>query len=432
MEESGPMRAWLQDDIFLYLSIASALEPEKKKGRRRLPLLRYALPMSATHPLKIVCDNNMPFAREAFSTLGEVTLLEGRAIRPSDVRDADLLITRSTAKITRALLTGSRVRFYGSAVIGTDHIDIAFLEEAGIPWSAAPGCNAESVSNYLTAALLCLGGRHSFRLEGRTLGVVGVGNVGRRVCAKGRALGMRVLACDPPRRQNPADTEAQGFVPFERILAESDVITCHVPLTRGGPHATWHLFDRAAFARMRPGVLFVNAARGEAVDTDALLDAMGDPVAHAVIDTWEGEPDYRPDLLARADIVSPHIAGHSFEGKVNGTIQVYERACAALGVTPIYRPLLPPPPVPEWSADASGRADEDLLREAVLAVYDILADDRRLRESCGTDPVARAKAFDRQRKEYPMRREFAATTVRLRHAPAPLLAKFQALGFLRA
>lgn len=385
--------------------------------------------MSATHLLKIVCDNNMPFAREAFSTLGEVVLREGRSIRASDVRDADLLIARSTTKITRSLLSGSRVRFYGSAVIGTDHIDIPFLEEAGIPWSAAPGCNAESVSNYLTAALLCLGGRHSFCLEGRTLGVVGVGNVGRKVCAKGCALGMRVLACDPPRQQNPADPEAQGFVSFERILAESDVISCHVPLTRSGLHPTWHLFDRAAFARMRSGVVFVNAARGEAVDTDALLDAMGARVAHAVIDTWEGEPEYRPDLLARADIVSPHIAGHSFEGKVNGTIQVYERACAVLGVAPSYRPVLPPPPVPEWSADAAGRADEDLLREAVLAVYDILGDDRRLRESCVADPNARAKAFDRQRKEYPMRREFTATAVRLRHAPDTLLAKFRALGF---
>lgn len=400
--------------------------------------------------MKIVCDNNMPYAAEAFGTLGAVTLRDGRAITADDVRDAELLVTRSTTQVTRALLAGSRLRFYGSAVIGTDHIDIPYLEQAGIPWSAAPGCNAESVSNYLTAALLCLGGKHGFRLEGKTLGVIGVGNVGRKVVAKANALGMRVLACDPPRKRNPADTEAQSFIAIEELLAASDVVTCHVPLTRAGADRTFHMLDRAAFARMRPGVIFVNAARGEVIETDALLEALDTRVdaareaarppvlvkqprvAHTVIDTWEGEPNYRPDLLARADIVSPHIAGHSYEGKVNGTMMVYEKACRVLGVAPTFQPQLPPPPLPEWSGDAAGRPDEDVLREAVLAVYDILGDDARLRASCGTDATARAKAFDRQRKEYPMRREFTATTVRVRHASDGLMRKFRGLGFRMA
>ena len=379
--------------------------------------------------MKIVCDNNMPYAAEAFGTLGEVVLRDGRAITAADVRDAELLITRSTTQVTRELLAGSRLRFYGSAVIGTDHIDIPYLEQAGIPWSAAPGCNAESVSNYLTAALLWLGGKHGFRLEGKTLGVIGVGNVGRKVCAKGRALGMRVLACDPPRKRDAADAAARDFVELDELLAASDMVTCHVPLTRDGVDRTFHMLDRAAFARLRPGVVFVNAARGEVLDTDALLEALGNRVAHAVIDTWEGEPNYRPDLLARADIVSPHIAGHSYEGKVNGTMMVYEKACQVLGVAPTFQPQLPPPPVPEWSGDAAGRAEEDVLRDVVLAVYDIMGDDRRLRASCGPDATARAKAFDRQRKEYPMRREFAATTVRVHNASAGLLQKFRALGF---
>ena len=379
--------------------------------------------------MKIVCDNNMPYAAEAFGTLGEVMLRDGRSISAEDVRDAELLITRSTTKVTRALLAGSRVRFYGSAVIGTDHIDIPYLEEAGIPWSAAPGCNAESVANYLTAALLYLGGKHGFRLEGKTLGVIGVGNVGRKVVAKARALGLRVVACDPPRKRDVSDAAAKDFVELDELLAASDIITCHVPLTRDGEDRTYHMLDRAAFAQMRPGVIFVNAARGEVLETDALLEVLGKRVAHAVIDTWEGEPNYRPDLLARADIVSPHIAGHSYEGKVNGTLMVYAKACQVLGVTPSFQPQLPAPPVPEWSADAAGRADEDLLREAVLAVYDIMGDDQRLRASCVSDAVTRAKAFDRQRKEYPMRREFAATTVRLRNASEGVLRKFRALGF---
>jgi erythronate-4-phosphate dehydrogenase len=379
--------------------------------------------------MKIVCDSNMPFAAEAFGTLGEVVLRDGRAIAPADVRDAALLVTRSTTKVGRALLEGSRLRFYGSAVIGTDHIDIPYLEAAGIPWSAAPGCNAESVANYFCAALLWLAGRHGFRLEGRTLGVVGAGNVGRKVCARARALGLRVVACDPPRQRDPADAEARAFVPLARLLEAADIVTCHVPLTREGPDATWHMLDAAAFARLRPGTIFLNAARGEILRTDALLAARGARVAHMAIDTWEGEPKYRPDLLAAADIATPHIAGHSYEGKVNGTMIVYERACAVLGVTPSYRPALPPPPVPELALDAAGRPDEDVLRAAVLAVYDILADDRRMRQSGGADDASRAKAFDRLRREYPMRREFHATTVRLRGASPALAAKFRGLGF---
>jgi erythronate-4-phosphate dehydrogenase len=259
--------------------------------------------------------------------------------------------------------------------------------------------------------------------------VIGVGHVGRKVCAAGRALGLRVVACDPPRQRDPADTEARGFVPLDRLLAEADVVTCHVPLTREGPDRTCHLLDRAAFSRLRPGAILVNAARGEVLDTDDLLEALGGRVAHAVIDTWEGEPAYRPDLLTRADIATPHIAGHSYEGKVNGTMMVYERACRELGVEPSYQPCLPPPPVPELTLDAAGRDDENVLRAAVLAVYAIVADDRRMRANDVADPVARARTFDRQRKEYPMRREFHATRVRLRNASAALAAKFKGLAF---
>ena len=379
--------------------------------------------------MKIVCDKNMPYAAEAFGTLGDVLLKDGRLIEPEDVRDAELLITRSTTKVSAGLLDGSAVRFYGSGVIGTDHIDIPYLESRGIVWTGAPGCNAESVANYVTAALLWLGGKHGLTLAGRTLGVIGVGNVGRRVCAHARALGLRVLANDPPRRRDAADAEARGFVPLERVLDESDIITCHVPLTRNGPDATWHLLGAAQFARLKPGAVFINAARGPVIETDALLAALGTRVAHAVIDCWEGEPAYRADLLARADLTTPHIAGHAYEGKVNGTAIVYRRACAFLGAEAAFPFTLPPPPLPAWRADAAGRKDEEVLRELVLSVYDIEADSRRLRESCVADGAARAAAFDAQRGKYPMRREFASTRVTLDRASAALLAKVRGLGF---
>jgi len=379
--------------------------------------------------MKIVCDKNMPYAAEAFGTLGEVVLKDGRQIGAEDVRDAEVLVTRSTTKVNGALLDGSAVRFYGSGVIGTDHIDIPYLEARGIVWTGAPGCNAESVANYVTAALLWLGGRHGITLEGKTLGVIGVGHVGRRVCAHARAMGLRVLANDPPRQRNAADSEAQAFVTLERILDESDIITCHVPLTRGGPDATFHLLSAAQFSRMRPGVIFINAARGPVIDTDAFLAVLGTRVGHAVIDCWEGEPVYRADLLARAELSTPHIAGHSYEGKVNGTAIVYRRACAVLGQPPSFPFTLPPPPMPEWRTDAEGRRDEDVLRELVLAVYDIEADSRRLKVSCVSDDGARANAFDAQRGKYPMRREFSSVRVSVANASETLLDKMTGLGF---
>ena len=381
--------------------------------------------------MKIVCATNMPFAREAFSTLGDVTLLEGRSIAAVDVRDTELLGLRSTTRVDRNLLEGSGVRFVGTATIGTDHMDTAYLEDAGITWCCAPGCNANSVSEYVTAALVCLASRHRFQLEGKTIGVVGVGNVGRRVVDKAHALGMQVLQNDPP-RQRAEDPDAKVFVPLARLLSESDVVTLHVPLETDGPDPTAHLANESFFAALKPGAVFLNCARGGTTDTDALLAALsGGAVSHTVIDTWEGEPACRGDLLDACDLGTPHIAGHSFEGKANGTVMVYEAACRFLGSDPAWdvEPCLPDPVVPEVSVDAAGRSHEEVLWEVVRAVYDIEADDRQLRGSRGMDLVARAGAFDHQRGHYPVRREFRFTSVRLRNATDALNAKVAALGF---
>jgi erythronate-4-phosphate dehydrogenase len=391
--------------------------------------------------MKIICATNMPFVLEAFSTLGEARILEGRDISATDVRDAGILALRSTTQVNRALLEGSQVRFVGTATIGTDHLDLAYFQKAGIHWCFAPGCNANSVSEYITAALLTLGERHGITLEGKTIGVIGVGNVGTRVVKKARALGMRVLMNDPPREriqksgvrsQNGVEPD-ESFVSLDRILVESDIITVHVPLTKDGPDKTFHLADADFFSRARKGLIFLNAARGAVVDTPALLKALDlGQVGHVVLDTWEGEPKYRTDMLARVDLGTPHIAGHSFEGKVMGTVMVYREACRFLGVPSVWshEPLMPPALVPRVEVDAAGRNDEVVLREVVRKLYDIEADDRRFRDSAVADDALRAKAFDRLRKDYPERREFQYTTVRLKQASSGLRAKFDGLGFL--
>jgi erythronate-4-phosphate dehydrogenase len=404
--------------------------------------------------MKITIDRNMPYAKEAFSTLGEVLARDGRQLTVADVRDADALFTRSTTRISAALLAGSSVRYYGSAVIGTDHIDIPYLEKQNIPWVAAPGCNAESVANYVTSALLWLGGQHRFTLKGKTIGIIGCGNVGSKVLRHAEALGLKILVSDPPKQRSEVGGQRSDipYVALEQLLAESDIVTCHVPLTKTGQDATFQMLDTPQFAQMKPGVIFINAARGAILSTDALLAVLGTRIAHAVIDCWEGEPTYRTDLLARVDIATPHIAGHSYEGKVNGTKIIYKAYLAWLAETadPVLRErakellreenieklfALPPPPVPKVDlSQVSSFKDpvsntEAMLREAVLRVYDIEADSLRLKRSCVEDAMARAAAFDQQRSKYPMRREFTSTTVTLEKASAKVVSTLQGLGF---
>ncbi len=384
--------------------------------------------------MKIVCCSNMPFAREAFGTLGDTVIAPDNGITADHIRDADILAIRSATKVNRALIEGSRVKFVGTATIGFDHMDTACLEERGIRWCAAPGCNANSVSEYIVSALLCLARRHNLQLAGKTMGIVGVGNVGNLVLRKARALGMRTLANDPPRAR-AGETCEGGFVSLDTLRAESDIVTMHVPLTKAGPDRTSGMVNTDFLRKMKPGVIFINAARGGIMDTSAVLDAIRrKAVAHAVIDTWQDEPKFSRELLNAVDLGTPHIAGHSFEGKVWGTYLVYKEACRFLGKTPAWtpEPLLPPPLVPRVELDARGHDEEDVLWQLVSRIYDVREDDRRLRAADSPDPEQRGKHFSELRLNYPVRREFRFTEARVANAGAALLSKVAGLGFRQA
>jgi erythronate-4-phosphate dehydrogenase len=377
----------------------------------------------------------MPFAREAFGTLGSVSVIEGRSITRADLRDAEILAIRSTTMVDRDLLAGTPVRFVGTATIGTDHMDTGYLDAAGIQWCYSPGCNANSVAEYVAAALLCLATRHGFALDGRTTGVIGVGNVGRLVVKKAGALGMTVLKNDPPRERTEATsgkTQKEDFVPLDELLGRSDIVTMHVPLTKEGADATCRMVSADFFGMMKPGAIFLNTARGAVVDTDALLKAMHDGiVGHAVIDTWGNEPMIRQDLLDAAALGTPHIAGHSFEGKVMGTAMVYREACRFLGKEPVWDPaqVLSDPETAELGIEDGIGADEESLWQAVRRVYAIDDDDRRLREAMAADAASGKAGFDDLRTKYPIRREFRFTRVLFDKTSDRLRRKFTGLGF---
>ena len=373
--------------------------------------------------MKIVCDNKIPFLRGVFEPFAEVVYLPGAETTPEVVRDADAVVTRTRTQCDAALLAGSSVRVVATATIGYDHIDTAWCEAHGILWRNAPGCNSGSVEQYVGAALCVLARRHGLRLGELTLGVVGVGHVGSKVARAAAALGMRVLLCDPPRARSEG---ADGFVPLDDLISRSDIVTLHVPLAREGEDATWHLFDAARLASMRPGQFLVNAARGPVVDNAALKAALAAKALRgAVLDVWEGEPAPDRELLALADIATPHIAGYSADGKANGTTMSVRTVAARLGL-PLqdWRPAgIPAPAQPlVFELDASGKSLQEVLSEALLYSYDILADDRALR--------ANPDRFEQLRGDYPVRREPAAFTVRLRGGTAEMAARLRALGFL--
>ncbi len=372
--------------------------------------------------MKIVCDNKIPFLRGVLEPYAEVAYLPGKETTAEVVRDADALITRTRTICNEALLKDSSVKVIATATIGYDHIDTRWCEEHGIIWRNAPGCNSWSVKQYLSSALLMLARKHSLNLEGMTLGVVGVGNVGSKVAQAASALGMKVLLNDPPRERREGP---EAFVGLDEIIERSDIITLHVPLSREGEDATYHLFDDARIASMKPSQILINSSRGPVVDNSALKRALKSrSILGGVLDVWEGEPELDRELIELLDITTPHIAGYSADGKANGTAASVRTVSEVLGLPLVdWFPKEIPSPVQEleFTLDASGKSRQDLLSEAVLHTYDIMEDSDALR--------ARPELFEKLRGDYPVRREPSAFTLHLRNSTPEVAAALSALGF---
>lgn len=369
-------------------------------------------------PLRIVCDRNQPFSAEAFGLLGEVVTLPFSEITRVTLEEADLLVCRSTVGVDEKLLSGTPVKFVGTCTIGTDHVDQDYLRKNGIGFAAAPGCNANSVSEYFVAALLEFAAARDWPLTGKTVGVVGVGNVGKRVADKARALGLRVLLNDPPRA---AAEGGADFIPLPELLAQSDIVSLHVPLARDGAYPTFQMAGEAFFAGLKPGAFFLNASRGKVVCEEALLRALrAGKLAGAVLDVFFREPSIPPELHELLFAATPHIAGHSFDGKAVGTQMIFDAACAHFGCAHHwdYRVLMPEPEIDVIELEPDGDTVQELLA-MIRPCYDILRDDRMLREDPG--------CFARYRQAYPQRLEFWHT--RIRTADAQLRRVASALGF---
>ncbi len=373
----------------------------------------------------LVADENIPFAEEAFGPFGDVRLMPGRAISADDVREADALLVRSVTRVTESLIAESTVRFVGTATSGYDHIDRDALAKRGIAFAYAPGSNANSVAEYVASAVSTLELDHGYTVAGKTIGVVGAGNVGRAVLRRVPHLGLRCVIHDPPLGRATCEPV---YRPLEDIQS-CDIVTLHTPLERDGLDPTYHLVDDAFFDALKPGAVLINAARGPVVDQHALLRALETGrVAHAVLDTWEDEPNVSPELLARCTIGTAHIAGYSYDGKLNGTEALHLALAQFLQRAPCWSPdaVLPAPLQPEIVVDAS---DPHALARAVRHAYDIMADDIALRAAVAGDGASRGARFDALRKGYATRREFRGYTARLDAPNEALVHALRGLGF---
>lgn len=356
--------------------------------------------------MKIVADENMP-GLEVLQGRAEVLRLPGRALTANDIAGADALLVRSVTRVDANLLDDSGVRFVGSATIGTDHIDLDWLTEQGIQFAHAPGCNARSVAEYVLQAVLDWCVSRGEAVQGKRIGIVGLGNVGTLVATLFQALGCDVLVSDPPREQAGEDGRGGESVwaPIDRVLG-CDVVTLHVPFTAEGKHATTHMIGALQLVAMQAGQLLVNTCRGAVIDNQALSTRLGEPNPPTVVlDVWEAEPAVSEVLFRQVYLGTPHIAGYSTEGKLTGSAMVLSALYQWCGWSDLV--VMPSAPAAVWSKPVH---DDSTLLALLQGRYSAWQDHRSLAASLSQPDVG--AAFDSLRRHYAGRHEMLGVQVR--------------------
>lgn len=342
--------------------------------------------------MKIVADENMPLVEALFSPYGEVVRLPGRTMTAEQLRDADVLLVRSVTNVNEALLTGTKVKFVGSATIGVDHVDQAYLQSSGISMANAPGCNAVSVVNYVFAALCQL----DVNWQGKQVGIIGCGNVGGALYRQLKSLGVDCRCYDP----FLTNAENTDLTSLDEVLA-SDIVSMHTPLTRNGDHPTYHMLSASQLQKLKAGAVLINAGRGAAINNADLLQLLEHRTdLRVVLDVWENEPDVHLPLMDKVELATPHIAGYSRQGKINGTSMVRDAFLRWQGLA-----------IPESKGSESfSSLSASSVPQAISSAYDIAADNQRMRTALAESDKP-AEAFDRLRKNYPERNEFSCYQV---------------------
>ncbi len=356
--------------------------------------------------MKIVADRNIPLLDELFGQHGEIHRLNGRDISRSDLMGADALLIRSVTHVNQQLIQKTGVRFVGSATIGTDHLDIVWLEAGNIPWAYAPGCNADAVAQYALAMMWLSCERLDQDFFAQTVGIIGRGNVGGRLQRLLAILNIPVESCDPPLH----DAGEQHLVSMQQACANR-IVSLHVPLTRSGKYPTAELFDHRQLSRLDPGTLLVNTARGGIIEKSGLQDQLQTKRIHAALDVWPDEPFIDSAFVEAVSVATPHVAGYSIEGKRAGTEMIYREFCKAFSLQAASTPQF-----------ERGNISTDLtnigqitkaIKIAVQASCLIARDDATLRNTTHSTPGDDRIQIDSLRANYTPRQEFSSHSLRV-------------------
>lgn len=358
------------------------------------------------NPRKIVVDDAVPYAQEIFGHLGDVHLHPGKSITPDIVKDAKALIIRSRTQIHAQLLAHSKVEFVGSTVVGLDHVDQNYLTNQGIAFYSAQGCNANSVAEFVINALFEVAQTQGFNVTDKTLGIIGVGNVGSRLFNKAQTLGIKCLVNDPPKQhlERNANNHAYDYVDLDTALS-ADIISVHTPLTFDGEHPTFDLINANKLSRIQPHQILINAARGGIINEAAWTKTQ---TLANIIDCWENEPNIDQALYQTALFATPHIAGHSFEAKLAGSEMVYSALCKHWQVTENHDwSSMTPSPQHALNVDElaqnSAISDQTILHSIFRQCHDIRADHQALQ---APTHIETQKKYEFFRRNYPIYHEW--------------------------
>lgn len=359
--------------------------------------------------MKIVVDENISFGKEAFENLGNVELIHGRKITNENLINADALVVRSITNVNENLLVNTKIKFVGTATIGTDHIDKEYLSKNNIRFAYAPGCNSFAVTEYVYSAITYLSNKYGLNIEEMSIGIIGYGNIGTKVAAVADALGVKVVINDPPLQRF---NKEKKFFSLEEAL-KCDIVTFHVPLNLDGIDKTVHLLNENNISLIRENAILINASRGPVVDNNTLKNRLKkEKNIFVVLDVWEKEPDYDLELMELIEIGTPHIAGYSFEGKVNGTKMIYEQLCKFLKAKQTWEPKLPDVEDNIISLEEKEKSIE-ILTAIFNKSYRIKNDDLLMRGASSFSRDEKITHFDSLRKNYNLRRELINYTAQI-------------------
>ena len=361
--------------------------------------------------MKILADTYLYKLEEIIPENVQLSRFDPEAGFPNDAPKFDALLIRTVTKIDRRTLPNpGNLKFIGSATAGFDHVDLDYLDEAGIAFANSAGCNSRAVAEFVITGLYRWGDLRNINPEDLNIGVVGCGNTGGQLINLLNRLGIKNVKYDPPKQKRVTDFESAGL---EELL-RCDVLSFHTPLTVKGEHATRHMCNSSWLENHFQ--LIINTARGGVVDEKSLLKAMAiGNVDDAILDVWEGEPVFGDDMAKKTLIATPHIAGYSREAKWRASEMVVSQLCDFFDLDYHPKEITEQFSVDKLSASAEMSFSDFMWKNNRVEYYD-----KKLRKLIGLPEQKKAEKFAALRSQTKTRFEYRSVLKTAEESGSPV------------